>query len=284
MSYFDDITFLGAKVVPACRAVIDTRYAKTFHLQFILSGRMYLGIDGGPRTVPGPPAAFWHHPQHTYQYGPADDDGHWYHHWVVFRGPRAQRIMEKGFMAAFDKGFAPVHRPAEFADIFQRLAADVREGDPRRHAACVLRLETLLRLLIEDRPMAAQTGPHHDALERLARRIRNAPLESCNFQQEARNLHLSYSHFRRLFREQHQCPPYDFLLHHRMKWARRQLEEPDRQVKAIGQDLGIDDPARFSKLFKKRFGLSPKAFRTALCTTRKTPKRLHPWLSVSSVD
>ncbi|MEW6357328.1 MAG: AraC family transcriptional regulator [Planctomycetota bacterium] len=267
MGYFDDVTFLRAGVVPACRVVIDRRFAETYHLQFILSGRMYFGIDGGPRSVLDRPTAFWHHPRHTYQYGPMDGDG-WYHHWVVFRGPRGQRIMEKGFMSISDAGCAPVYRPTEFADIFQALAVDVNEGDRRRHAACVLRLETFLGMLVEGRRDDAASGPHHEGLEDLARRIRTAPLDPYDFCSEARRMHLSYSHFRRLFREQHQRAPYDFLLHHRMQWAARQLEDPMRQVKTVARDIGHEDPAQFSKLFKKRFGLSPHAFRTALFRSR----------------
>ena len=189
MEYFDDIMFLRAGVVPHCRRPVSRRFAETYHLQFVLSGRMRFGIDDGPRAVLDRPTAFWHHPRHSYRYGPVGEEG-WYHHWVVFHGPRGRQIMEKGFLALSEAGHAPVYRPAEFAEVFQTLVADVNAGDPARQAARVLRLETLLRMLVEDRRDTAPRGPHHTALENLAGRIRKAPLTSYDFGREARRMHL----------------------------------------------------------------------------------------------
>jgi len=51
MNYFDDLTFINGDIIPDCRAVVDSRFHDTFNLQFILSGRMYLGIGGGEQVV-----------------------------------------------------------------------------------------------------------------------------------------------------------------------------------------------------------------------------------------
>jgi AraC-like DNA-binding protein len=94
--------------------------------------------------------------------------------------------------------------------------------------------------------------------------MRAAPCREYDFAAAARQLNLSYSHFRRLFRQQQQRAPHDFLLHARMALAARELEDPARQVKDVAAACGYPDPARFSKLFRAKIGLSPQLYRLAV--------------------
>jgi AraC-like DNA-binding protein len=85
-----------------------------------------------------------------------------------------------------------------------------------------------------------------------------------DFESLATNLHLSYSHFRRLFRRHIGKSPHDYLLLCKMQRAARDLQRSGRQVKDVAYEAGYDDPAQFSKLFKKKIGLSPQQFRDAM--------------------
>ena len=42
------------------------------------------------------------------------------------------------------------------------------------------------------------------------------------------------------------------------------LEEPETQIKTAAYRAGYEDPAQFSKLFKKQIGLSPRQYREAI--------------------
>ncbi|OGV72817.1 MAG: hypothetical protein A3K19_28490 [Lentisphaerae bacterium RIFOXYB12_FULL_65_16] len=262
-SYFDDITFIKGGVIPECRAVIDNSFRDMFNLQFMLSGAMHFGIDGGPRTILERPAVFWHHPRHAYQYGPAHGR-HWHHHWVTFRGPRAQRLMEQGFMPQSAAGYLYVHRAREYAETFARLVALVLARDPRQHGEAVLLLEQLLWMVETVGGEEAMESPYYDGIADLAAAMHAAPCREYDFAAAARKLNLSYSHFRRLFRQLQQRSPHDFLLHARMARAAHELEDPARQVKDVAAACGYPDPARFSKLFRKKIGLSPQLYRMAV--------------------
>ncbi len=85
-----------------------------------------------------------------------------------------------------------------------------------------------------------------------------------NFEKEARKAGLSYSHFRRLFRQCIGRSPHDYLLLCRMQTAAEALKEFHRPVKEIASEAGYDDHAQFSKLFRAKIGLSPKQFRETL--------------------
>lgn len=58
--------------------------------------------------------------------------------------------------------------------------------------------------------------------------------------------------------------PQDFIIHTRLKEARRLLTETDETVKGIAYDCGFSNPKYFSTSFKKKYGMSPVAFRKSL--------------------
>ncbi len=49
----------------------------------------------------------------------------------------------------------------------------------------------------------------------------------------------------------------------RLDEARRRLEETDELVEVIGERVGYTDATHFARMFKRRFGAAPRAWRTA---------------------
>lgn len=58
--------------------------------------------------------------------------------------------------------------------------------------------------------------------------------------------------------------PQDFIIHTRLKESRRLLTETNETVKGIAYDCGFSNPKYFSTSFKKKYGMSPVAFRKSL--------------------
>lgn len=263
MSYFDDIQFLQADVIPHCVAVLDKGFPGTYSLEYLHSGRMFFGIDGGQQVVLDRAVAFWHHPRHKYQYGSVDEKG-WFHHWILMQGPRAKRILEQALIPLSETGYLFIPQPAMFVELFRELVALVREQDPLRHPEVVSKLERVVALLTEWSGDTGRPDPKVTEIHALASAIRRDPYRELDFEALAVELHMSYSHFRRLFRRHIGRSPHDHLLLCRMQRAARELQRTGRQVKEVAYEAGYEDPAQFSKLFKKKIGLSPQQFRDAL--------------------
>lgn len=64
-----------------------------------------------------------------------------------------------------------------------------------------------------------------------------------------------------LFREYMSTTPVDFLNTYRMEVSTRLLANSDMSIIDIAQHCGIEQPAYFSKMFKDRFGLTPREYR-----------------------
>lgn len=264
MTYFDDIRFVDGAVTPQCRAIMNRRFPATYSIEFLLDGSMFSIIDRGPRVILDRPTLFWHHPRHHYRYGAVDSRG-WDHHWVLIAGPRAKRIVETGLMSLSPAGYLLVPEPRVCAALFHELVAIIHDQSPHRHPSAVLCLERLLAL-VSDWIRRADDHPvvFYEGVGILAEAIERDPCRRFNWPAEARRLHLSYGHFRRLMRIRLGRPPHEHLLMCRMRHAVRLLQDHRRPVKAVAGDLGYDDVAQFSKLFKKIIGFSPNAYRQAL--------------------
>ncbi len=105
--------------------------------------------------------------------------------------------------------------------------------------------------------------PHCAEIETVARRLREDPYHDRDFRAIAAELHISYGHFRGLFRRYMGRSPYDYLLLWRMRRAARALRDDERPIKAVAADAGYGSAAQFSRLFKKMIGISPRQFREA---------------------
>jgi AraC-like DNA-binding protein len=81
--------------------------------------------------------------------------------------------------------------------------------------------------------------------------------------QVARDLHLSYSYFRRIFEAQTGFAPQHYRLEMRLRKACEFLRHTDWPLKDIAARLGYVSPFHFSADFKKRMGIAPSRWRLA---------------------
>ena len=65
------------------------------------------------------------------------------------------------------------------------------------------------------------------------------------------------------FYAQLKTTPYQYLLSKRYEYAARLLEKTNYSIKEICQMISINDPFHFSRTFRRRYGLSPSAWRKA---------------------
>lgn len=269
MAYFDDINFVAADVYPRCRFAVDRVFPDVYAVQFVRSGAMRLAVDDGPEVILNHPAVFWHHPRHRYRYGPVDSFG-WRHYWISFQGKRAARIIEEGFMPLAKAGFVEVARPLEMEEEFSRLVRLVHGGEGTCHGHKVTTLENIVWLTERESRESACLPSHGAEIVLLGRRICADACRPVDFRKEAQRLRMSFSHFRRLFRQYVGMSPHEYLLERRMRAAASMLHDPHLLVKEVAAAAGCADTTRFSKLFRQKIGLSPAKYRDLL------PRKISP--------
>ncbi len=87
---------------------------------------------------------------------------------------------------------------------------------------------------------------------------------SFDFKRFAEREGLGYEKLRKQFAKETGLSPLNYLMELRMEKAVEMLIQPNSTVKEIAVSLGFEDPYYFSRLFKRRKGSSPEAFRKTL--------------------
>ena len=144
--------------------------------------------------------------------------------------------------------------PPTVGEHFHRVAADGTETPLGRRIAL---LEILSAL--SGTPIPTPSDSLAPALERLARH--SEPLPSVG--ELAALCHMSEVWFRRRFREAHGATPSEYRAALRLSRARSYLEYGEISVQEISDVLGYATASHFIKEFKRRYGLSPLAYRKA---------------------
>ena len=196
----------------------------------------------------------WH------RYSPDTATG-WDEHWVEFDGDCAHR-----FLAQRDlRPTAPVLNVGldeRLVDLFGAMIDCVREeayGFEYQLAALTLQVLALT--------IAAQgrQGFANDAADEVVSRAKCVLVENLTTNVDlpalAAELDVSYTWFRRVFKQYTGFSPRQFQLHHRIHRATQLLAATTMPIGEIGERLGFQSLYYFSELFKRRMGCSPMAYR-----------------------
>jgi iron complex transport system substrate-binding protein len=77
----------------------------------------------------------------------------------------------------------------------------------------------------------------------------------------ANAINYSPSHVSRLFKDELNMTIFDYITEVRISKSKELLERTDLQVVAVAEVVGYKDSAYFSRIFKKRVGISPSEYR-----------------------
>ncbi|MCU0526241.1 MAG: AraC family transcriptional regulator [Elainella sp. Prado103] len=104
----------------------------------------------------------------------------------------------------------------------------------------------------------------HHAQEILIKNLINPP----SLLDLARQVGLNDYKLKQGFRQVFGTTVFGYLQTYRMQQAQRLLAEPDSSVAWVAQRIGYASQSRFCDAFKRQFGLSPRAYRMQLKTSR----------------
>ena len=136
--------------------------------------------------------------------------------------------------------------------------------------AKVLSLEFLVLVLKEISPQTTSTIQDYFQLktydkQTIAQSItayfQENYMKKISVEEIARSSYLSTTYITKIYKEVTGDTPINYLIRLRMEKALEILKEGHFSIQDVAKKVGYDDPYYFSKLFKKRFGLSPSAYK-----------------------
>ncbi|QYM80582.1 AraC family transcriptional regulator [Horticoccus luteus] len=233
------------------------RVLGSYALVYVLAGRAQFGDATGLKREVVAGDVFFLFPEVAHFYEPGAS-GPWDDVWLVFQGPVFDQWRRERLLDPAD----PVWH-VEPVDVWRKKIMRVLTGGSTGGAAALVEVTRLLALLAEMRAAARGEFEHDQRpawLQEACRRLESAAAVP-DWERFAGAFGFSYEQFRRKFSEGMGEAPARYRLARRIDRAAALLQAEERPLKQIAAELGFCDEFHFSKLFKRRTGLSPSAYR-----------------------
>lgn len=262
VKFFEGLQFLGWDSLPEYSVWNDREFMDYYALQFNYSGPLRYSFSRSPKDVPNyreieTPCVWLNAPRHRYLYGTTPGSHRW-HRWVSFEGPRVAHYIADGLIGNDLMGEPllinrPDHLAAEFDVLFDLLQGHQQD-------AAVHQLEGIL-LDIQSQPERVEEENLPTRIRSLAREIVQFPGKDWDFQDQAVRMSISYPHFRRIFRQYIRNSPGQYLQRARLEYAAELLRCTPHTLTEVAEQSGFGDTNYFSRLFNRRYKISPSRYR-----------------------
>ncbi len=201
-------------------------------------------------------------PGEWHSYHPTGPRG-WKKYWIGFRGHNIDDRVRAGFLSPtkpiYHVGFSDdiVHL---YRDALQ--AAQAEEASSQQvMAGIVNHLIGLMYSKERNIELKARHQGHVDLINRARLRIREELESPLTIQQVAEDLGMSYSNFRKLFKEHTGLSPATYQQDLRLQRAKELLSTTTLSIKEIAYRLDFESPDYFSSKFKIKTGRKPSDLR-----------------------
>jgi len=199
-------------------------------------------------------------PGERHRYRPHAHSG-WDETWVGFKGNMIDDIIRDNRCGCGHAVFS-VGSNDTVVSLFNDINRFSREGRPGYQPVISGAVIYLLGLISAGTPQTPSSGLAKEAMVHRARAIfRDRVCDRISPEQVAEELRVSYSLFRKAFKQQTGVAPGQYLLDLKMQLARQLLADPTILIKEIAYQLNIDSPLYFCKLFKDKLGVTPVEYR-----------------------
>lgn len=237
------------------------RILNAYYMIFISKGE---GIFESPLTPPSDIKAgtcFFLYPGLWHRYKPNLKSG-WEEYWIGFNGFYANQLMNEGFFKR-EYPCIEVGLNNDLLVLFMKLIEAVRTsfiGYPQFIAGTTLQILGLVNAISLHQEY--DTDPIGKLISKAKFLLTESLEKPVDMEKLAREIPMGYSSFRKAFKKITGESPNQYHLNLRLNRAKYLLATTALNINEIADQTGFDSIFYFSKLFKKKNGVSPKFYRT----------------------
>ncbi|EGE54710.1 AraC family transcriptional regulator [Streptococcus parauberis] len=202
-------------------------------------------------------------PQNKVTFYQADRYRPWTYIWVGFSGSKAESILKETSILDKSIGHSSLESP-----ILNQLLKLIRFADetPTRITELVLigELYKLLGFLIQEFPSkkSLQSDQVTKTYVKEAIKLIYAKYDlPIKIQEIADKLSLNRSYLYKIFKDYTGYSIKDYILHVKLEKSKELLQDSRLSISEVANSIGYSDPLQFSKIFKKFYNKSPRAYR-----------------------
>jgi AraC-like DNA-binding protein len=187
----------------------------------------------------------------------------WTLKWVHFYGSNMKGIYEKYAERGGRTVFRP-DNPKDFEDLLEQLFDIAGSADYIRDMRICEKLTTLLTLLMAESwhpENKIHIGSKRQSLQNVKDYLDQHYREKITLDHLAGTFFINKFYLARIFKEQFGVPINGYLAQVRITHAKQLLRFGGLTIEETGRECGFDEPAYFTRVFKKVEGITPGEFR-----------------------
>jgi len=231
------------------------RILNEYQLLYNPEGEGWFQSDHCSKTRLKPGDMFLLFPGEWHTYYP---NGGWKSHWIGFKGKNIDDRVKAGFLGP-EKPIYHVGYSAVIEMLYKHAyeAALIEAAYSQQLMAGLVNHLIGMMYSLERNIEFGKNQPQVDMINRARLRIRESLESELTIQQIAEELGVSYSNFRKLFKEYTGLSPATYQQDLRLQRAKELLSTTDYSIKEIAYRLNFESPDYFSAKFKAKIGCKP---------------------------
>jgi AraC-like DNA-binding protein len=231
------------------------RVLHEFQLIYITKGKgVFKTIDRTPRSIEAG-TVFMLFPEVWHWFSPTLKTG-WDEYWVGFDGSYPYALVEEGFYTPKEPVFTVgLHDSLlkHFLNIIDLVHREPPGYQLQAGAAVVQILADILAIMRQNR----QSSEAEQIVQKAKFIFEENKYAAIEMESIAQSLGLDYPQFRRIFKDYTGLPPYQYFLQIKINKAKSLLREQHFTVKEVAHMLSFENQYYFSRLFKRKTGITP---------------------------
>ncbi len=200
-------------------------------------------------------------PGEWHTYGPLPHS-RWKSYWIGFKGKNMDERVSSGFLSP-EKPIYRVGFSVEIIELYKNALRSAMEEAAYSQQLLAGIVNHLIGLMysLERNIILNKNQMHVEMINRARLRIRESLESELTIQQLASELGVSYSNFRKLFKEYTGLSPALYQQDLKLQRAKELLSTTKQSIKEIAYRLNFDSPDYFSSKFRMKTGFKPSDFR-----------------------
>jgi AraC-like DNA-binding protein len=236
------------------------RVLQEYQLIYITRGQGYFSSGELKKTEVGEGTIFLLFPNEWHSYLPKIESG-WDTYWIGFKGVVADQLIRHHFFGK-QAPLHPVGFNEQLLDLFKQAIALAREecaGFQQAIAGIAMHMLGAIYFITKNNQF--QDKEIVTKIEKARLLMREHPDGSISPEELAARLNMSYSWFRRMFKQYTGLSPTQYQQQIRLQQAKDLLVSSGKTIKEIAYELNFESANYFTAFFKQNAGFTPAVFR-----------------------
>ncbi len=187
----------------------------------------------------------------------ADANDPWHYMWLGFSGDEAKTIISSAGIT-LSKPVLTVKNPDMAMELLSSMPSE-RSADVKNNLFFTAKLYEFMSLILDSNSHPEKKENAY--LTTATRYIKAYYSEDITVDKIAAHVGVSRKYLFIIFKNSLGISPKDYIVDYRIKKAKEFLMNEELSVGSIAYSVGYSDPLNFSKIFKKKTGVSPKEYR-----------------------